>query len=232
MSSEPAASARLPRARRVLGACGRELGAAWPDQVPGLRSAQLRLSHHLLSWTHMQPQGLKVPSGEGGGRVSPGCEPAVWRPRPHPSGPDGAASCPFWWRSRCPCCPCSAPFDRIAEISFSVDADDDSVSPRGLSEAARLCGRKATGPTCTLSQPGAALFEACCSDHIQPFDEDDDLWEAEETHRAARVTRARWAGTRRPRPTSAPLQPRPSARGGQLTPLPPGSGPPTPQSAA
>ncbi|ELR50786.1 Serine/threonine-protein phosphatase 6 regulatory subunit 2, partial [Bos mutus] len=43
----------------------------------------------------------------------------------------------------------NAPFDRIAEISFSVDADDDS--------------------------PGAALFEACCSDHIQPFDEDDDL---------------------------------------------------------
>ncbi|XP_010837580.1 PREDICTED: serine/threonine-protein phosphatase 6 regulatory subunit 2-like, partial [Bison bison bison] len=37
----------------------------------------------------------------------------------------------------------NAPFDRIAEISFSVDADDDS--------------------------PGAALFEACCSDHIQPF---------------------------------------------------------------
>nr|XP_014336156.1 PREDICTED: serine/threonine-protein phosphatase 6 regulatory subunit 2 [Bos mutus] len=44
----------------------------------------------------------------------------------------------------------NAPFDRIAEISFSVDADDDS--------------------------PGAALFEACCSDHIQPFDEDDDLF--------------------------------------------------------
>ncbi|XP_044796634.2 serine/threonine-protein phosphatase 6 regulatory subunit 2 isoform X2 [Bubalus bubalis] len=62
----------------------------------------------------------------------------------------------------------NAPFDRIAEISFSVDADDDS--------------------------PGAALFEACCSDHIQPFDEDDDLWEAEETHRAARVTRARFGG--------------------------------------
>ncbi|XP_043738463.1 serine/threonine-protein phosphatase 6 regulatory subunit 2 isoform X3 [Cervus elaphus] len=60
----------------------------------------------------------------------------------------------------------NAPFDRIAEISFSVDADDDS--------------------------PGTALFEACCSDHIQPFDEDDDLWEDEETHRAARVTRARW----------------------------------------
>lgn len=62
----------------------------------------------------------------------------------------------------------NAPFDRIAEISFTVDADDDS--------------------------PGAALFEACCSDHIQPFDEDDDLWEAEETHRAARVTRARFGG--------------------------------------
>ncbi|KAM9072075.1 serine/threonine-protein phosphatase 6 regulatory subunit 2 isoform 4-T9 [Megaptera novaeangliae] len=61
----------------------------------------------------------------------------------------------------------NAPFDRIAEINFSVDADEDS--------------------------PGATLFEACCSDHIQPFDEDDDLWEEEETHCVARVTRARWA---------------------------------------
>nr|XP_058936064.1 serine/threonine-protein phosphatase 6 regulatory subunit 2 isoform X4 [Kogia breviceps] len=62
----------------------------------------------------------------------------------------------------------NAPFDRIAEINFSVDADEDS--------------------------PGAALFEACCSDHIQPFDEDDDLWEDEETHCVARVTRARFGG--------------------------------------
>ncbi|XP_059967964.1 serine/threonine-protein phosphatase 6 regulatory subunit 2 isoform X5 [Mesoplodon densirostris] len=62
----------------------------------------------------------------------------------------------------------NAPFDRIAEINFSVDADEDS--------------------------PGAALFEACCSDHIQPFDEDDDLWEDGETHCVARVTRARFGG--------------------------------------
>ncbi|XP_033261293.1 serine/threonine-protein phosphatase 6 regulatory subunit 2 isoform X2 [Orcinus orca] len=62
----------------------------------------------------------------------------------------------------------NAPFDRIAEINFSVDADEDG--------------------------PGAALFEACCSDHIQPFDEDDDLWEDEETHCVARVTRARFGG--------------------------------------
>ncbi|XP_029061592.1 serine/threonine-protein phosphatase 6 regulatory subunit 2 isoform X4 [Monodon monoceros] len=62
----------------------------------------------------------------------------------------------------------NAPFDRIAEINFSVDADEES--------------------------PGAALFEACCSDHIQPFDEDDDLWEDEETHCVARVTRARFGG--------------------------------------
>ncbi|TKC43065.1 hypothetical protein EI555_007668, partial [Monodon monoceros] len=41
----------------------------------------------------------------------------------------------------------NAPFDRILEINFSVDS------------------------------PGAALFEASCSDHIQPFDKDDDLWE-------------------------------------------------------
>uniref|UniRef100_A0A8D0P9L0 Serine/threonine-protein phosphatase 6 regulatory subunit 2 n=1 Tax=Sus scrofa TaxID=9823 RepID=A0A8D0P9L0_PIG len=50
----------------------------------------------------------------------------------------------------------------------------------------------------SLQQPGAALFEACCSDHIQPFDEEDDLWQAEATQRAARVTRARFGGPRAP----------------------------------
>ncbi|XP_032738587.1 serine/threonine-protein phosphatase 6 regulatory subunit 2 isoform X5 [Lontra canadensis] len=65
----------------------------------------------------------------------------------------------------------NAPFDRIAEINFSIDADEDS--------------------------PSAALFEACCSDHIQPFDDDeeDDIWEDKEMHCTARVTaRARFGG--------------------------------------
>ncbi|XP_014720010.2 serine/threonine-protein phosphatase 6 regulatory subunit 2 isoform X1 [Equus asinus] len=65
----------------------------------------------------------------------------------------------------------NAPFDRIAEINFSIDADEDS--------------------------PSAALFEACCGDHIQPFDddEDDDIWEDKETHCTTRVTaRARFGG--------------------------------------
>ncbi|XP_045866692.1 serine/threonine-protein phosphatase 6 regulatory subunit 2 isoform X11 [Meles meles] len=65
----------------------------------------------------------------------------------------------------------NAPFDRVAEINFSIDADEDS--------------------------PSAALFEACCSDHIQPFDdeEEDDIWEDKETHCTARVTaRARFGG--------------------------------------
>ncbi|XP_025311185.2 serine/threonine-protein phosphatase 6 regulatory subunit 2 isoform X4 [Canis lupus dingo] len=65
----------------------------------------------------------------------------------------------------------NAPFDRIAEINFSIDADEDS--------------------------PSAALFEACCSDHIQPFDDDeeDDIWEDKEMHCMARVTaRARFGG--------------------------------------
>ncbi|XP_058596880.1 serine/threonine-protein phosphatase 6 regulatory subunit 2 isoform X4 [Neofelis nebulosa] len=65
----------------------------------------------------------------------------------------------------------NAPFDRIAEINFSIDADEDS--------------------------PSAALFEACCSDHIQPFDdeEEDDIWEDKETQCTARVTaRARFGG--------------------------------------
>nr|XP_045007730.1 serine/threonine-protein phosphatase 6 regulatory subunit 2 isoform X3 [Jaculus jaculus]XP_045007731.1 serine/threonine-protein phosphatase 6 regulatory subunit 2 isoform X3 [Jaculus jaculus]XP_045007732.1 serine/threonine-protein phosphatase 6 regulatory subunit 2 isoform X3 [Jaculus jaculus] len=63
----------------------------------------------------------------------------------------------------------NAPFDRIAEINFNIEADEDN--------------------------PSAALFEACCSDRIQPFDdeEEEDIWEDEETHCTARVmVRARF----------------------------------------
>ncbi|KAK2494406.1 hypothetical protein MC885_013976 [Smutsia gigantea] len=64
----------------------------------------------------------------------------------------------------------NSPFDRVAEINFSIDADEDS--------------------------PSTALFEACCSDHIQPFDdEDDDIWEDRDTRCATRVmSRARFGG--------------------------------------
>ncbi|KAM5334681.1 serine/threonine-protein phosphatase 6 regulatory subunit 2 isoform 2-T7 [Glossophaga mutica] len=82
----------------------------------------------------------------------------------------------------------NAPFDRVAEISFSLDADEDS--------------------------PSAALFEACCSDHIQPFDddEDDDIWEDKETHCAARVlARARFGGP----PASESCPENSQTRGGQ-----------------
>ncbi|XP_023558236.1 serine/threonine-protein phosphatase 6 regulatory subunit 2 isoform X3 [Octodon degus] len=63
----------------------------------------------------------------------------------------------------------NAPFDRIAEINFNIDTDEDS--------------------------PSTALFEACCSDRIQPFDdeEEEDIWEDEETRSTARVmARARF----------------------------------------
>lgn len=71
-----------------------------------------------------------------------------------------------------------------------------------------------SGPCGThgLSQPSAALFEACCGDHIQPFDddEDDDIWEDRETRCAARVTaRARCAAIRPselPRGAERPLE--------------------------
>ncbi|XP_063304429.1 serine/threonine-protein phosphatase 6 regulatory subunit 2 [Pelobates fuscus] len=49
----------------------------------------------------------------------------------------------------------NAPFDRIAEINFNMEADDDN--------------------------PNATLFEACCSERIQQFDdEEEDIWEEKE----------------------------------------------------
>lgn len=50
-------------------------------------------------------------------------------------------------------------------------------------------------------QPSAALFEACCSDRIQPFDdeEEEDIWEDEETRCTARVVaRARCGAAQTP----------------------------------
>ncbi|XP_074083284.1 serine/threonine-protein phosphatase 6 regulatory subunit 2 isoform X2 [Macrotis lagotis] len=57
----------------------------------------------------------------------------------------------------------NAPFDRIAEINFTIDADDDS--------------------------PNASLFEACCNDRIQPFDdnEEEDIWEEKEINYATQA---------------------------------------------
>ncbi|XP_043824363.1 serine/threonine-protein phosphatase 6 regulatory subunit 2 isoform X2 [Dromiciops gliroides] len=57
----------------------------------------------------------------------------------------------------------NAPFDRIAEINFTIDADDDS--------------------------PNASLFEACCNDRIQPFDdnEEEDIWEDREINYATQA---------------------------------------------
>ncbi|XP_063164901.1 serine/threonine-protein phosphatase 6 regulatory subunit 2 isoform X1 [Candoia aspera] len=59
----------------------------------------------------------------------------------------------------------NAPFDRIAEINFNTDVDDDS--------------------------PNASLFEACCSERIQQFDdneeEEEDIWEENDINYAAQA---------------------------------------------
>ncbi|KAM6306990.1 serine/threonine-protein phosphatase 6 regulatory subunit 2-like [Podargus strigoides] len=58
----------------------------------------------------------------------------------------------------------NAPFDRIAEINFNIDADDDS--------------------------PNASLFETCCNERIQQFDdneEEEDIWEEKEITYATQV---------------------------------------------
>lgn len=74
----------------------------------------------------------------------------------------------------------------------------------------------ASWDTRARSQPSAALFEACCGDHIQPFDdeEDDDIWEDKEAHCTARVTaRARCAA-----PPPSPSVPQ--ERGPRVVPRP------------
>ncbi|KAJ8261707.1 hypothetical protein GJAV_G00157410 [Gymnothorax javanicus] len=58
----------------------------------------------------------------------------------------------------------NATFDRIAEINFNLDADDDSSN--------------------------AAVFEACCKERIQQFDdteEEEDIWEEKEINYATQV---------------------------------------------
>ncbi|XP_035282067.1 serine/threonine-protein phosphatase 6 regulatory subunit 2-like [Anguilla anguilla] len=58
----------------------------------------------------------------------------------------------------------NATFDRIAEINFSLDADDDSAN--------------------------SAVFEACCKERIQQFDdneEEEDIWEEKEINYATQV---------------------------------------------
>ncbi|XP_010885370.2 serine/threonine-protein phosphatase 6 regulatory subunit 2a [Esox lucius] len=58
----------------------------------------------------------------------------------------------------------NATFDRIAEINFNLDADDNTAN--------------------------AAAFEACCKERIRQFDdaeEDDDIWEEKEINYATQV---------------------------------------------
>uniref|UniRef100_A0A6Q2WV08 Protein phosphatase 6, regulatory subunit 2a n=1 Tax=Esox lucius TaxID=8010 RepID=A0A6Q2WV08_ESOLU len=72
----------------------------------------------------------------------------------------------------------NATFDRIAEINFNLDADDNTAN--------------------------AAAFEACCKERIRQFDdaeEDDDIWEEKEINYATQVK----SRTRTPRSLFHPL---------------------------
>ncbi|KAJ8381480.1 hypothetical protein SKAU_G00022580 [Synaphobranchus kaupii] len=69
----------------------------------------------------------------------------------------------------------NATFDRIAEINFNLDADDDSAN--------------------------AAVFEACCKERIQQFDdneEEEDIWEEKEINYATQVRSRTRFGVSRP----------------------------------
>lgn len=64
-----------------------------------------------------------------------------------------------------------------------------SCEPRPGARGDRGTRRYRAWSPCSVLQPSAALFEACCSDRIQPFDDDEeeDIWEDEETRCTARV---------------------------------------------
>ncbi|MGH0127622.1 UNVERIFIED_CONTAM: hypothetical protein FKN15_035262 [Acipenser sinensis] len=67
----------------------------------------------------------------------------------------------------------NATFDRIAEMNFTLDADDDS--------------------------PNAAVFEACCKERIQQFDDnedEEDIWEEKEINYATQLCIDYWLPNR------------------------------------
>ncbi|KAL4659525.1 serine/threonine-protein phosphatase 6 regulatory subunit 2 isoform X2 [Arapaima gigas] len=73
----------------------------------------------------------------------------------------------------------NATFDRIAEINFNLDADDESAN--------------------------AAMFEACCKERIQQFDdnEEEDIWEDKEINYAKQVKSRTRFGVSRPSEVSS-----------------------------
>ena len=122
---------------------GKELGSAQCDQVPGLQEG---LGCTTLWGGRLSPcrpgtegPGWKTSECEEGGRTEscPLCprppftytQGDRWMSLGH-QGMDGCRTSPRWPHAdHVPYC-CSAPFDRIAEINFSIDADEDSVSPQ------------------------------------------------------------------------------------------------------
>lgn len=68
----------------------------------------------------------------------------------------------------------SAPFDKTANITFSLNADDENVSA-ALSRAGQGCGGHCPSPTLTLApQPSTNLLELCYKDRIQQFDDEEE----------------------------------------------------------
>lgn len=70
----------------------------------------------------------------------------------------------------------SAPFDKTANITFSLNADDENVSvillPWGREVGSQGCSSPAFPPL--YPQPNAHLLEICYKDRIQQFDEEEE----------------------------------------------------------
>lgn len=68
----------------------------------------------------------------------------------------------------------SAPFDKTANITFSLNADDENVSASCFACEEGRGHKQYSSSSCPALQPNANLLEICYKDRIQQFDDEEE----------------------------------------------------------
>ena len=68
----------------------------------------------------------------------------------------------------------SAPFDKTANITFSLNADDENVSASCLDCGEGRSHKQHSPSSCPPLQPNANLLEICYKDRIQQLDDEEE----------------------------------------------------------